>query len=174
MTFVRMLRKIKKEKNELKILFVGLDNAGKTTILHKHFQKPIERISPTFGYQIHTVPYHEKSLVILDVGGQDTLRKYWSNYFEKLDGIVFVYDISDERNFVEYLNMVIEENLDRSIPVLILANKCDIVSKNVSFENLMKYGALYKAFVVSGRTGENLEEAFDWFFAVIDAKEYDI
>src|SRR5690349_16897296 len=95
MSLTRMIKKIKNERSEVKILVVGPDNAGKTTILHKVFNRDVTRIAPTFGYQIHHFKYNLGecyNLTVLDVGGQSSFRKYWCNYYDKIDGMIFVYD----------------------------------------------------------------------------------
>ncbi|KAM0674045.1 ADP-ribosylation factor protein 3 [Gurleya vavrai] len=158
-----MIKKILKQKNEYKILFIGSENAGKTTILHNLFKTKIESIEPTFGYQIHNFKYpkYNVNLNVLDLGGQLSLQKYWNNFYEKIDGIVFVYDLTDERNYVELFMKVIDEN--EKVPFIILGNKCDLVDINFE-EKEMENG---KKFVCSGKTGFYLELAFDWLIQKI-------
>jgi ADP-ribosylation factor-like protein 2 len=76
---------------------LGLDNAGKTTILKKFIGEDINTISPTFGFNIKTVEHKGLKLNIWDVGGQRSLRSYWRNYFESTDGLVWVVDSADHR-----------------------------------------------------------------------------
>lgn len=103
---------------EVRILFLGLDNAGKTTTLKRLLHEPIDTISPTFGFSIRTLvrkgyvrlyvsdhqvyskylydtAWCEQANIVGDVGGQRTLRPYWRNYFEKTDGVVWVVDSCD-------------------------------------------------------------------------------
>lgn len=61
----------------------GLDNAGKTTIVKKFNGDDIEAIEPTLGFNIKTLEYKGYQLNIWDVGGQQTIRSYWRNYFEQ-------------------------------------------------------------------------------------------
>ncbi|EJW03269.1 small GTP-binding protein domain [Edhazardia aedis USNM 41457] len=169
MSLTRMIKKIQKSNNEVKLLFLGLDNAGKTTILYRLFNKEISQIAPTFGYQIHNFEYakDEKNikLTILDVGGQQSFRKYWSNYFEKLDGLIFVYDSTDPRKFEDFLDSILEQIDDQRIPILILANKCDLaMNKKIKFKEFKEN---IKAFHVSAKTKENLYSAFDWILEKI-------
>ncbi len=78
-------------------MILGLDNAGKTTILRKFCGECIDTIEPTLGFNIKTV-VHPKGYTInfWDVGGQKTIRSYWRNYFEKTDGLIWVVDSSDK------------------------------------------------------------------------------
>ena len=79
------------------LLFSGLDNAGKTTILKKFNGEDITTISPTLGFNIKTLEHNGYSLNIWDVGGQKSLRSYWRNYFETTDGLIWVVDSADKR-----------------------------------------------------------------------------
>ncbi|KAM0687083.1 ADP-ribosylation factor protein 3 [Conglomerata obtusa] len=157
-----MIKKILKSKNEYKIIFIGLDNAGKTTILHNLFDKKINNIAPTFGYQIHNLEYNYKERLLkitaLDIGGQSCFRKYISNFYEKLDGIVFVTDCCDTRSYAEWFTTIMDDN--EKIPFIMLDNKCDLkkdVDANV-MKSLCEYG---KYFLCSGKTGFNLQIAFN-------------
>jgi hypothetical protein len=76
----------------MKLLLVGLDNAGKTTIVKKFNGEDITTISPTLGFQINTMEYKGYKLNIWDVGGQKTIRAYWRNYFETTEGLIWVVD----------------------------------------------------------------------------------
>ena len=62
----------------------GLDAAGKTTILKKFNGEDISEISPTLGFNIKTLEYQGYHLNVWDVGGQQTIRAYWRNYFEQV------------------------------------------------------------------------------------------
>ncbi len=75
----------------------GLDNAGKTTVVKKFNGKDIAHIEPTLGFDIKTLEYNDFFLNIWDVGGQQTIRTYWRNYFESTDGLIWVVDSADRR-----------------------------------------------------------------------------
>lgn len=166
MTFNRIIKEVKKEINELKFLVLGFDNAGKTTILHNLFKKPIKEVHPTFGYQIHTFVYKLYNLIILDIGGQQVFRNYWSNYYENIDGVVFVFDVTDVRPFLQHISEIRSDLPDT--PLLILANKCDInynfCSENLGqdFTSFINKDINTKLFKCSGIDGTNLEEGVDW------------
>nr|GMC58434.1 ADP-ribosylation factor-like protein 2 [Ipomoea batatas] len=97
MGLLSIIRKIKKKEKEMRILMVGLDNSGKTTIVLKINGEDTSVISPTLGFNIKTIAYQKYTLNIWDVGGQKTIRSYWRNYFEQTDGLVWVVDSSDLR-----------------------------------------------------------------------------
>merc|ERR1712038_352636 len=96
-----LLKKIKKEEKEARILMLGLDNAGKTTILKKLSEEDITHIMPTQGFNIKSLVHDGFKLNVWDIGGQKTIRPYWSNYFESTDALVYVIDSSDGRRLDE-------------------------------------------------------------------------
>lgn len=156
MTFTKLVRKLKKESNQLKLVCIGLDNAGKTTIL-KNILNINTTTEPTFGYTLYRSNYHNHNLHVYDIGGQNIFKEYWNNYFEKCDGIIFVYDLSDTRNFMVDLNKIINEA--PGIPILILGNKSDLV---VNYEVPVKNNELYRFDVVKGIERETLIKPFEW------------
>ncbi|KAM0677035.1 hypothetical protein BDAP_000642 [Binucleata daphniae] len=167
MSLNKMIKKIIKSNNEYKIVFFGLDNAGKTTVLHKVFDMQNDRIEPTFGYKIYTKIYTldntEYKINILDVGGQESLRKYWYNFFEKVNGIVFVTDCCDNRSYVKYLDEIQKENSD--VPILILGNKSD--TKNETVQEEISVDENIKYYTCSAKTGYKIKESFDWLICKI-------
>ncbi|CAK0827161.1 unnamed protein product [Prorocentrum cordatum] len=80
MGLMKILRKMKQEEKEMRLLMLGLDNAGKTTILKKFNGEPVDTVSPTLGFNIKTLEYEGYKLNVWDVGGQKTIRSYWKNY----------------------------------------------------------------------------------------------
>ena len=82
MGLLTILKKTKEKEKEMRLLILGLDNAGKTTILKKFNGEDIDKISPTLGFNIKTLEYEGYKLNFWDVGGQTTIRSYWRNYFE--------------------------------------------------------------------------------------------
>jgi ADP-ribosylation factor-like protein 2 len=97
MGLLKILKKVKQQEKEVRLLMLGLDNAGKTTILKKFNGEDISTISPTLGFNIKTLEHRGYKLNVWDVGGQQTIRSYWRNYFEQTDGLVWVVDSADAR-----------------------------------------------------------------------------
>ncbi|PWA66565.1 ADP-ribosylation factor 3 [Artemisia annua] len=75
-------------KKEMRILMVGLDAAGKTTILYKLKLGEIVTTIPTIGFNVETVEY-KNSFTVWDVGGQDKIRPLWRHYFQNTQGLIF-------------------------------------------------------------------------------------
>ena len=87
------MKKVKSKEKEVRLLILGLDNAGKTTILKKFNGEDISLISPTLGFNILKT-HQGYTLNCWDVGGQQTIRSYWRNYFEQTDALIWVVDSS--------------------------------------------------------------------------------
>jgi len=130
MGLLNILKKLKKNQKEARILVLGLDNAGKTTILKKLSEEDISHIMPTQGFNIKSLVHDGFKLNVWDIGGQKTIRPYWSNYFESSDCLVYVIDSSDRRRLEESgseLNELLQEDKLANVPLLIFANKQDLL-----------------------------------------------
>ncbi|XP_036261638.1 ADP-ribosylation factor-like protein 2, partial [Molothrus ater] len=95
MGLLTILKKMREKERELRLLVLGLDNAGKTTLLKRLNGEDVGGTSPTLGFNIKTLEHRGFQLHVWDVGGQSSLRSYWRNYFESTDGLVWVVDSSD-------------------------------------------------------------------------------
>merc|ERR1719274_148602 len=82
-------------KKEMRILMVGLDAAGKTTILYKLKLGEVLTTIPTIGFNVETVEYKNINFTVWDVGGQDKIRKLWRYYYQNTQGLIFVIDSND-------------------------------------------------------------------------------
>ncbi|CAA9960765.1 hypothetical protein PTT_02836 [Pyrenophora teres f. teres 0-1] len=124
-----ILRKARLKDKEMRILMLGLDNAGKTTIVKKIMNEDVNSVSPTLGFIIKTIEYNGYKLNIWDVGGQKTLRTYWKNYFEKTDTLIWVVDATDRERIDdcrhELAGLLLEERLSGA-SLLVFKNKSDV------------------------------------------------
>lgn len=73
---------------EARILVLGLDNSGKTTILKKLSDEDISQIMPTQGFNIKSLMHDGFKLNVWDIGGQKSIRPYWRNYYDQTDALV--------------------------------------------------------------------------------------
>ncbi|KAF0036282.1 hypothetical protein F2P81_011594 [Scophthalmus maximus] len=116
-------------KKEMRILMVGLDAAGKTTILYKLKLGEIVTTIPTIGFNVETVEYKNISFTVWDVGGQDKIRPLWRHYFQNTQGLIFVVDSNDRERVnearEELMRMLAEDEL-RDAVLLVFANKQDL------------------------------------------------
>jgi len=117
-------------KKEVRVLILGLDNAGKTTILYKLYAPDrVIRTMPTIGFNMETVVYKNLQFNVWDLGGQTNIRPYWRCYYANTDAIIYVVDSSDKDRLSltrkELLSMLEEEELKNTI-LLVFANKMDM------------------------------------------------
>ncbi|KAJ4892509.1 ADP-ribosylation factor 1 [Raphanus sativus] len=114
-------------KKEMRILMVGLDAAGKTTILYKLKLGEIVTTIPTIGFNVETVEYKNISFTVWDVGGQDKVQCW--HYFQNTQGLIFVVDSNDRDRVVEArdeLHRMLNEDELRDAVLLVFANKQDL------------------------------------------------
>ncbi|KAG6421230.1 hypothetical protein SASPL_117780 [Salvia splendens] len=85
---------------EARILVLGLDNAGKTTILYRLQMGEVVSTIPTIGFNVETVQYNNIKFQVWDLGGQTSIRPYWRCYFPNTQAIIYVVDSSDTDRLV--------------------------------------------------------------------------
>merc|ERR1712205_271276 len=93
-TFAKLFQRLFSKK-EMRILMVGLDAAGKTTILYKLKLGEVVTTIPTIGFNVETVEYKNINFTVWDIGGQDKIRKLWRYYYHGSNGAIFIIDSSD-------------------------------------------------------------------------------
>ncbi|CAG9460939.1 unnamed protein product [Pedinophyceae sp. YPF-701] len=171
MGLLSLLRKLKKSDGEARILVLGLDNAGKTTILKKLSEEDITTIQPTQGFNVKSLLHEGFKLNVWDIGGQKTIRPYWRNYFEQTDALVYVIDSSDRKRLDETgeeLARLLEEDKMQGIPVLVLANKQDLMHAMAPDEiaDLLNLFSIrehpWQIQPCSAKTGDGLREGMEW------------
>ena len=119
-------------KKEKRVLMVGLDNAGKTTILYNLKLGEIRKTVPTIGFNVEQITYKKLNLTVWDIGGQDRIRPLWKHYFNGVNGVIFVIDINDtdrEKEVLDELTLLVNDDNLRHIPILIYANKIDLPNR---------------------------------------------
>ncbi|XP_057483200.1 ADP-ribosylation factor-like isoform X2 [Actinidia eriantha] len=158
-------------KKEMRILMVGLDAAGKTTILYKLKLGEIVTTIPTIGFNVETVEYKNISFTVWDVGGQDKIRPLWRHYFQNTQGLIFVVDSNDRDRVVEArdeLHRMLNEDELREAVLLVFANKQDLPNAMNAAEITDKLGlhSLRQRhwYIQStcATSGEGLYEGLDW------------
>ena len=88
MGLLDLLKNFKKGGLDAKLLVLGLDNAGKTTLLKNLSQEEVQNTEPTKGFNVKTLVHESFNLNVWDLGGQQEIRQYWSYYYDGCDGIV--------------------------------------------------------------------------------------
>merc|ERR1719245_2596970 len=134
MGLLSILRKLKSSPDkELRILLLGLDNAGKTTILKSLASEDISTITPTQGFNIKSVQSEGFKLNVWDIGGQRKIRPYWRNYFDNTEILIYVIDSADTKRFEETqqeLQELLAEEKLVNVPILVYANKQDLIGSH--------------------------------------------
>ncbi|XP_046402206.1 ADP-ribosylation factor-like protein 2 [Ischnura elegans] len=179
MGLLSILKKMKIKEKEMRLLMLGLDNAGKTTTLKRFNGEEIDTISPTLGFNIKTIEHLGYKLNVWDVGGQKSLRSYWRNYYECTDGLVWVVDSADKRRLEDCrieLHKLLEEERLAGASLLVLANKQDLPGalsaeeiKDVLELDLIKTHH-WHIVRCSAVTGENLLLGMNWLVGDIAAR----
>jgi len=158
-------------KEDKRILMVGLDAAGKTTILYKLKLGEVVTTIPTIGFNVETVDYRNISFTVWDVGGQDKIRPLWRHYYQNTQGLIFVVDSNDRERVDaardELHRMLGEDELRDSI-LLVFANKQDLPNAMNAPEMTDKLGLNtlrsrhWFIQACCATSGEGLYEGLDW------------
>ncbi|XKL65795.1 hypothetical protein PGB90_009215 [Kerria lacca] len=158
-------------KKQMRILMVGLDAAGKTTILYKLKLGEIVTTIPTIGFNVESVEYKNICFTVWDVGGQDKIRPLWRHYFQNTQGLIFVVDSNDRDRISEaekeLHNMLREDEL-RDAVLLVFANKQDLPNAMTASELTEKLGLGHlrnrQWFIQAtcATQGQGLYEGLDW------------
>ena len=116
-------------RGEIRILILGLDNAGKTTLLYKLQLNQVIETVPTIGFNVETVTYKNLKLQVWDLGGQGTIRPYWRCYYPNTNAVIYVVDSADKERIdiaKQEMYAMLQESDLRGVPLLVFANKQDI------------------------------------------------
>lgn len=126
-----VIKRIEQKERKVKLVLLGLDNAGKTTLLSAFAGTSIDDIPPTFGYQVvhQELNYQgvNYQLAILDIGGQASIRSYWDTYYAGADGVLFVYDTCSDNRYQPILESLVSHPTLRHAAIICAANKADAI-----------------------------------------------
>lgn len=165
-------------KKEMRILMVGLDAAGKTTILYKLKLGEVVTTIPTIGFNVETVEYKNISFTVWDVGGQDKIRPLWRHYYQNTQGLIFVVDSNDSDRIDaarDEMHRMLNEDELRDAVLLVFANKQDLPNAMSAAEMTDKLGLhglrpSYRQWYIQAccaTTGDGLYEGLDWLSATL-------
>lgn len=156
---------------EHKVIIVGLDNAGKTTILYQILMNEVVHTSPTIGSNVEEFQWKNIHFLMWDIGGQESLRSSWNTYYTGTEFVILVIDSTDrERLHIskeELYHMLANEDLKHA-GVLLYANKQDIkgsmssaeISQQLNLTSIKDHEWHIQA--CCALTGEGLYAGLEW------------
>ncbi|XP_048336941.1 uncharacterized protein LOC107407003 [Ziziphus jujuba] len=169
-------------KNEMKILMVGLDASGKTTILYKLKLGATVATIPTIGFNTEAVEYKSISFTIWDAGGRDKIRPLWRQHFQNAQGLIFVVDSNDRERVAEArneLHRILNEKELSNVILLVFANKQDLPNSMPPAEvadQLGLHSLKHRPWYIqstSAASGEGLYEGLEWLSENILTRQHD-
>ncbi|XP_065829664.1 ADP-ribosylation factor 1-like [Oscarella lobularis] len=159
------------KKKEVRLLMMGLDAAGKTTMLYRLKLGEVVTTIPTIGFNVETIEYKHVKFTSWDVGGRDKIRPLYRHYFQNTDALIFVVD-SNDRERIEQAKEEIQSSLkERELEdalLLVIANKQDLpnsmtvdeVTEKLDLKSITSHSwHIQGAVAVSG---DGLYEGLDW------------
>lgn len=165
-------------RTKFSIALLGLERAGKTSLVKKLLKKDDIVVRPTYGVNIESYQYRDLNFTCFDLGGHQPFRlSLWKKFIERADGVMYLVDSADTARFQEskqtfwhYINFA-----KPSSPVLFLANKGDLPdSKDLSEINLefeldkfLRNLRPFNVQKISALTGQGVYEAWDWMVNVL-------
>ncbi|XP_052776313.1 E3 ubiquitin-protein ligase TRIM23-like [Mya arenaria] len=159
-------------KIEMRVVILGLDDAGKTSLLFKMKNNEFITTIPTIGFNVETVEYKNVKLTIWDVGGQHKIRPLWKHYYFNTQAVIFVIDSHNTERLDESHNALVklvQEKELKDASLLIFANKQDL-QPCVSIEELTEKFGLFKLCcnrswhiqACDTNMGTGLQEGLEW------------
>ena len=170
------------QDNEMRFLMVGVDAAGKTTILYKLKLGEVVWTTPTVGFNVEQVKYRNISFTSLDIGGGEDMIKslFLRQHFESFQGLIFVVDSNDRDRIDyagEYFQRMVNQDQFSEVVILVFANKqdlpgaltCDQVADKLGLNTLRN-----RNWFIQGScaiSGDGLTEGLDWLSKAISVKK---
>ena len=156
---------------DARLCMVGLDAAGKTTILYKLKLGEVVSTIPTIGFNVEAIEYKNLTLTVWDIGGQDKIRPLWRHYYSDTQGVIFVVDSNDRDRVAmakDELHGLLDQFELRDATVLIYANKQDLPNalppaqlvQELELNSLRTHKWYIQA--CCGTSGDGLYEGLDW------------
>ncbi|KAA3671551.1 ADP-ribosylation factor 6 [Paragonimus westermani] len=159
-------------KKEIRVLMLGLDAAGKTTILYRLKLSNSVTTIPTVGFNVETVTYKNVRFNVWDVGGQEKIRPLWRHYYMGSQGLIFVVDSADRDRIEEArteLHKIANDREMKDAVILVFANKQDLPNVMRSNEigdrlclTKLRQRQLWYIQPSIATTGDGLQDGLTW------------
>ena len=154
----------------LRVILLGDSNVGKTSLIMRYTKNEfknsfISTIGAEYGSKIIKKGKKNICLKIIDTGGQEKFHCLTKSFFNKVDGIIFVFDLTNKQSFENLKNWLKEaESYTEDFEYILVGNKKDLINSIEVNQESLKDNDLFndtKYFEVSAKTGENIEECFE-------------
>jgi len=173
---------------EMRILMLGLDAAGKTTLLYKFHVGEVVNTLPTIGFNVETVEYKNINFTVWDVGGQDKIRPLWKHYYQGTQGIIFVVDSNDrdrvdesagyQHSAKEELAKLLQADELQDAAILVFANKQDLpgamkakeVADRLGLSKGQFRGRDWHVQPTNAISGDGMFQGLDWLSATLSKR----
>eukprot|EP00903_Cladosiphon_okamuranus_P013373 g12463.t1 len=171
---------------EKRLLLLGLDAAGKTSLLYKLHLNEFVNTIPTIGFNVESVEYNRMMMTIWDIGGQSKLRPLWRHYYANTDALIFVLDSSDHERMEEardeMFHVLKDPSMDGCQTVLVFLNKQDLpgaatpsfVINKLGFNHAGDNPLRRRNWYIQGCcaiTGEGVYDGLDWLSQALKNKK---
>jgi len=182
----KFISRFRNQTNQMNIVMVGFDGAGKTTILNKLTNGNVVMV-PIIGISVETASYNNITFNAWEIGGPGKFNQLYSNYFQNTNGIILVVDsnnigiLNEKFNQFQYPTYVKDElhkllsDLSPNIPLLIFANKNDLTKLSIQeiidrLELNILNNRQWHVQSCSGVSGYRLNEGLEWLINKIESK----
>uniref|UniRef100_A0A4W5M7R6 ADP-ribosylation factor-like protein 15 n=1 Tax=Hucho hucho TaxID=62062 RepID=A0A4W5M7R6_9TELE len=164
---------------EYDLVCIGLTGSGKTSLLSRLCSEATDNIGPTTGFSIKAVPFQNAILNVKELGGADSIKKYWSRYYQGSQGVVFILDSASTDEDLEMARTELHSALQHpqlcTLPFLILANHQDKPAARTTQE-IKKYFELEplargKSWILEGSSVDNMDAVKQSFTQLIELLE---
>jgi ADP-ribosylation factor related protein 1 len=158
---------------------LGIDGVGKTTLLERIKAKVTgkerhlrSKIVPTVGLNLGNVEIEGIRVTFWDLGGEESLRPIWNNYYKEANGLIYVIDAADGKRLDNARNVFC---IFDKLPILIVANKCDVqgamsveeVKKAFALDEWLPHHKFLRIQAVSATSGEGVRELLEWLIRLL-------
>eukprot|EP00892_Ulva_mutabilis_P001758 jgi/Ulvmu1/11583/UM079_0027.1 len=174
-----LFRKLRKGNSQARLLILGLDNSGKTTIVKTLSNEDIQTVMPTQGFNVKTLQKDGIRLDVWDIGGQNAIRPWWRNYFDRTDALIYVVDSFDRKRLEEAgneLELLLEDMRLQHVPLLVFANKQDLagaLEPSEIADGLSLFSQRTRAWQIEGcsaKDGIGLDHGMNWIVQQLTSK----
>ena len=154
----------------LKIIILGSSKVGKTSLLNQYFNKEFNNPVQTIGIDLRTkyFEFNKETVKInfIDTAGQERFDSISGNYLKNVNGVLLVYDISQQNTFkkIEFWNEQIKKHNNAYYSVVLIGNKIDLEDcRQVKFEEGIDMGKQIKCkfYETSAKNNINVTECFN-------------